>query len=192
MVGIETFTLEEISSVLHNQAKRESERRKHADRRPTTEPRRSGTGISIIVHVPHGRSLRFASRSFIVTDERTGTVHVQEPTRIFNDSGPLIDATGVGLVGSSHSPTVGRQLDIGETLIGAPEVRYRWTQRNLLQRWFGTRVTKPYYVVIEVVNVKCVDCILRLPAMIVDTATVEFPEIHLREVREWYISPLNC
>ena len=192
MVGIETFRLEEISQNLRSQDERDDAQRRRVDRRSVSEPARSGTGLSIILHVPNGRSLRFASRSFVITDRHTLAIHEREPERVFADSGALMDATLVGLVGSRHSPIVGTRMDIGETLTGAPDVRYRWTRRNLIQQWFGTRVSRPYYLVIELDNVQCRDCQLRLPSMTVDSMTVEFPEIRLQWVGEWSFSSLNC
>ena len=187
MVGVETFSLKELSDVLRARDEWENRLKRDVDQRPSTQPRRTGTGLSIILHVPTGRSLRFGSRSFVITDQRTGTVHEREPSRVFSDSGVLMDAVTAGMVGTRHSPIVGTPLDIGDALIGKPDVSGR-----LIQRWFGTKVSRPFYIVIEADDVKCEDCLLRLPPMLLDSTPVEFPEIRLRPGADWFITGLNC
>jgi hypothetical protein len=186
MVGLETYSLEELSEVLRSQDERLT-RGRPTEQTPTVRPT-AGTGFSIILYVPEGRSLRFVSRSFVITDQRNATVQERVPTRVFSSSGRLLDGLVAGMVGTPHSPKVGPQIDVGETLVGAPGTR---SSRGV-QRWFDTRVARQFYVIVEFDNLNCRDCTLRMPPMQVDSTAVQFPEIRLRTVREWFWSTLNC
>jgi len=39
---------------------------------------------------------------------------------------------------------------------------------------------------------QCEDCLLRLPPMLLDSTTVQIPEIRLRPGADWFITGLNC
>ena len=171
MVGVETFRLKDVASILE-------------------APPRTGTGLTVIFHVPEGRSLRFASRSFVITDRGTTTVHEREPTRVFSGSGVLLDGFVAGMEAVRPDTAYWPPVDISEPLVGRAPVRgfKAWGK----QQWFGTKVTRAYYAIVELENVLCPDCTLRMPRMMVDSTALEFPEIRLRRVREWYVSPLNC
>lgn len=170
MVGVESYSLEEVSAVM-----------------PADRPK-VGTGFSIILQIPPGKALRFASSSFVLTDQLTQTMHEQQATTVldFPDAHVLLDGLVVAMSSGPGPPRV-RQIAMRDTLIGASQPDWFITPR-----WFGTILSHPYYVVVPFEGVTCRDCRLRLPPLAVGSTTQQFPEISFKLVKEWLLEPLNC
>jgi hypothetical protein len=177
MIGVESYSLEELSAVMRT------------SRMPNTSPSdRAGIGFSVILHIPAGQIVRFASRSFFLTDQATQKVHQVEATSIldFADARVLLD----GLVASMQSgdgPRRVRQMDIRAPLAGV-----RQPDWFVAPRWFGKLLDHPYYVIVPFEGVTCSECLLRVPPLEVASKTFQFPEITFRLVKEWVLWPLNC
>jgi hypothetical protein len=177
MIGVESFSLEEVRAVLG------------AVRPPKTSvDEKVGTGFSVILHIPVGQTVRFASRSFFLTDQVTHAVHEYQATSVldFAQARVLLDGV-VAAMQSGDGPPKVRQVDMRATLTGVSQPDW-----HITPRWFGRVLDHPYYVIVPFDGVTCRDCRLRLPPLAIDSLTFEFPEIRFKLVKEWVLWPLNC
>ncbi len=177
MIGVESYSLEEVSVIVR------------ASRPPSTSPsERVGTEFSVILHIPAGQTVRFASRSFFLTNQVTHTVHQYEAVSVLDyvDARVLLDGPVAAMQSGDDSSRVHR-IDIREPLTGLSQPDWFVTPR-----WFGRALDHPYYVIVPFEGVTCSECRLRMPSLAVGSKKFEFPEISFRLVREWVLWPLNC
>ncbi len=177
MIGVESYSLEELSSV------------ERTLRQPYTMGYETvGTGFVVIVSVPVGRTVRFASRSFFLTDQVTHTVHDYQWASVldFVDARVLLSGLAAPMQ-SGDGPRKVRRVDLTTTITGVPQPDW-----IIKPRWFGRVLDHPYYVIVPFEGVTCTDCRLRLPPLVVDSTTYEFPEVSFKLDKKWILSPLNC
>ena len=177
MIGVESYSLEELSAV------------ERALRQPYTMGYEAvGTGFVVIVNLPVGRNVRFASRSFFLTDQVTHAVHEYQWASVldFVDARVLLDGLVAALQSGDGPPGV-RRVDLTTTFTGVPQ-----PNGHITPRWFGKVLDRPYYVIVPFEGVTCTDCRLRLPPLVVESTTYEFPEVSFKLVKKWILSPLNC
>jgi hypothetical protein len=133
------------------------------------------TNIGIAIHVPETVSLRFTSATFTVTDVTSGVRHEHRVTHAYD---PLGGGTPER-----------RRKGILEPLSGTS----RTTPDRFPPRWFGRTIDSvPYSIDLRFRNLGSWPLTLRMPAVMVGAQTFEFPEIDVREVKEWIAVPLNC
>lgn len=175
VIGVEAYTTEELSALLR------------ATRREV------GIEFSIAVFIPSSppMSVRFASGTFLLTDELTKVVHEYgaEDVLDFPHYNVLLDGPNVAV--HYRDPRLAgrmRRIDIREPLSGTS--RKEW--HGPPPRWFGKAIDHPYYIVLSFRNVQSKQFRLRLPPVLVGREAFEFPEIGFREVTEWIGQSLNC
>lgn len=181
MIGVDSYSLRELSAVMRARANWE---------RYTLGYDKVGTGFNVILRIPAGRTVRFASRSFFLTDQVTHAVHEYQGTSVLD----FVDIRFLlrGLVVALHMQKVGgsvkvRQIDLMTTITGVPH-----KDSNRTPNWSGPVLDHPYYVLVPFEGVTCVDCRLRLPPLVVDSTTYEFPEVSFKLAKKWVVQPLNC
>jgi hypothetical protein len=117
-------------------------------------------------------SVRFASGTFLLTDEVTKVVHAYRAKQVFS---PL---------------AAGRPIDIQEPLSGTRRIHW-WP--GYPPRWFGTTVDYgPYSISLSFRGLQSSQFRLRIPPLVVGAQAFEFPDVDIREVTEWIAAPFNC
>lgn len=130
--------------------------------------------ISVRLYIPPTSpiSVRFASGTFLLTDEVTKVVHEYRAKQVFS---PL---------------AAGRPVDIQEPLSRTPRINW-WP--GYPPRWFGKTVDySPYSISLSFRGLQSKQFRLRIPPLVVGVHTFEFPDVDIREVREWIVAPFNC
>ncbi len=181
MIGVESYSLGELTRVI----------RAHQNEY-TLGYDKVGTGFSIILRIPPGRTVRFASRSFFLTDQVTRVVHEYQGASVLDFEDPRILFPGlvVALAMQSGDGSVKvPQIDLTTTITGVPH-----KDSNRTPRWAGPVLDHPYYILVPFEGVTCIDCILRLPPLVVDSTPYEFPKVSFKLVKEWVAESLvlNC
>lgn len=179
MIGVDSYSLGELTHVIRaNQ------------NRYTLGYDKVGTGFSIILRIPAGRTVRFASRSFFLTDQVTHAVHEYQGTSVldFVDMRFLLRGLVVALhMQSGDRSIMVRRIDLTTTITGVPR-----KDSNRTPNWSGPVLDHPHYVLVPFEGITCVDCRLRLPPLVVDSTTYEFPEVSFKLAKKWVVQPLNC
>ena len=137
---------------------------------------RSTIFIDVKLYIPPTSpvSVRFASGVFLLTDEVTKVVHEYRAEHVW---GPL----------AAGGPRINIQAPLSDT----PRIPHRGLPNP--PRWFGKTIDyNPYSISFSFKDVQSKQFRLRIPPLIVGAQTFEFPDVDIREVREWIVGTLNC